>query len=131
MKSQPAIETPTTPNAVEALYELYIEGDERLYLRTTQEESDVSRLGKEMDEKVDAHTVTTEDTADYEEAARRAGFYAGVRAAGAIYAQARAFTERSNENVLTGKFNSLNKLGQDKAIAYIDGLLTHSREASL
>lgn len=64
--------------AAALLYEEYINGAEAF---KTPHEAAVAALSAALDKKVETHTVELEDTADYEEAARRAGFYAGFRAA--------------------------------------------------
>ena len=64
--------------ATERLYDKYINCVEEFQ---TPLEKPLSALGAALDQKVESHTVTLDDLADYEEAAKRAGFYAGFRAA--------------------------------------------------
>lgn len=65
-------------DATDLLYEEYISGAEAF---KTPQEAAVAALSIVLDKKVRERAVTLEDTADYEEAARSAGFYAGFRAA--------------------------------------------------
>lgn len=65
-------------SAENIIYNSYIEGDSHFM---TEHEADVSVISATLDEKVGAGTVTDFDLAEYEEAARRAGFYAGFRSA--------------------------------------------------
>lgn len=67
--------------AVEFLYGEYI--NESPELKTSQE-ADVAAISAMISKQLDAHSVSDETVCDYEEAARRAGFYAGFRA-GAAY----------------------------------------------
>lgn len=63
---------------IEALYEEYLEGNEKL---KSEYSDQLSRLSGIMDEKLSAKELTTSDLADYEETAAHAAFYAGVKAA--------------------------------------------------
>ena len=54
----------------------------------TPPEQDAAKISAALDEKVEAHTVTDDDLADFEWATRRAGFYAGYAAAMANIAAA-------------------------------------------
>lgn len=65
-------------DATALLYEGYMSGAQEF---KTPQEAAVDALGALLDKKVEDHIVELEDVADYEEAARRAGFYAGFRAA--------------------------------------------------
>lgn len=69
--------------AVEFLYGEYINGHPEL---KTSQEVDVAAISATISKQLDAHSVSDETICDYEEAARRAGFYAGFRA-GAAYIQ--------------------------------------------
>ena len=65
-------------DATALLYDGYMSGAEAF---KTPQEAAVDSLSALLDKKVVDHTVELEDVADYEEAARCAGFYAGFRAA--------------------------------------------------
>jgi len=62
---------------IEALYNEYLEAG----TPETMEEAKVSGLSAALDGMIEEHTVSHSAIGMYEEAARRAGFYAGVRAA--------------------------------------------------
>lgn len=49
----------------------------------TAQERDIARISAELDRMIEDHSITSESLGDYEEAARRAGFYAGFKAAAA------------------------------------------------
>lgn len=64
--------------ATELLYDEYMSCNPAFQ---TSQEADVAAVSAKLDRAVEAHSVTGEDLGEYEEAARRAGFYAGFKAA--------------------------------------------------
>lgn len=83
----------------ELLYEDYI-NCEPAFL--TSQEADVGKISRALDDKTESGGVTTEELAHYEEAARRAGFYAGFKA-GIAYARfLRRINERINDSTTPG-----------------------------
>lgn len=72
------LENTDTYSVVDTLCGAYIDGDKPFQ---TEREEDVSIVSATLDGKVEAGTVSYEDLGEYEEAARRAGFYAGFKAA--------------------------------------------------
>lgn len=68
-------------SAVELFYDEYINCHPE---HQTSQENDVSKISALIDKQIKANNVSDETICDYEEAARRAGFYAGFRA-GAAY----------------------------------------------
>ena len=64
---------------IEALYEDYLSG-----VPENKEEARLSGISAALDTMIESKSVTYEIAGMYEEAARRAGFYAGVRAVMAL-----------------------------------------------
>ena len=64
--------------ATEIMYDEYMNCNPGLQ---TAEEADVAEISAMLDKAVEDHSVTDEQLGEYEEAARRAGFYAGFKAA--------------------------------------------------
>lgn len=66
--------------ATEILYDEYMNCNPAFQ---TAQEADVAEISAILDKSVEAHSVSGEQLGEYEEAARRAGFYAGFKAAAA------------------------------------------------
>mgnify|MGYP004505860267 FL=1 len=69
---------------IETLYAEYLNGNEKLQ---NAHNAELKKLSSMVDNKLEAGELTTGDLADYEEAASRAGFYAGFKAAMSIMAE--------------------------------------------
>lgn len=63
---------------IETLYNDYLEGNTAL---KSEYDSALAKVSSELDSKLAAGALTSEDLANYEESAVHAGFYAGYKAA--------------------------------------------------
>lgn len=103
----------------ERVYDGYLDG---LYRQEAAEEN-LSRISRRLDERVDSRSVTCDDLGEYEEASRRAGFFAGFAAAQTAMQTLNAIPgEDFAEWKMTQIFRSLTTRERIKAIAYLQGL---------
>lgn len=83
----------------EFIYESYINCEPAFI---TSQEAAVGQISRALDDKSEKGSATSEDLADYEEAARRAGFYAGFKAGMAYIRFLRCRNDRINGNTVRG-----------------------------
>lgn len=103
----------------EKVYENHLDG---MY-RQESIEGELAEISRHLDDKIQAGAVSGDDLGMYEEASRRAGFFAGFTAARTAMQALNTlpgedFTERKMVNI----FRSLTSRERIKAIAYMKGL---------
>lgn len=104
---------------LDGLYDDYMDGN----YQHEEQEAIVSEISRKLDCKVDARCISHEDLAEYEESARRAGFYAGFNAAQTAMQELNtAPCEDAVEGEILRIFRSLTGRERGKALGYMQGL---------